>query len=226
MNYWKNPSLDLFGLRIDEPITAFTDIMVALVGFIAFYKTASAENQRSVSLYRMFFLFTAISTLIAAILGHAFAYYFGFNARFIGWIFGAFGVAFAQFAVIFNTKEIFNPVIFKGLVILNVIEIIAVTFLIFLEKSFIVIELHSAFGLVIMVTILETYNYYRTRSQLSRNMVYGVMLAIAAVICHITKLAISQWFNHLDISHLLMAASLYVMYKGVLSEQKLTPANA
>lgn len=226
MNYWQNPSVDVLGLRIDEPVTSITDILVAIVGFMAYFKTESNDNQRSLSLYRLFFLFTAISTLIAAFLGHAFAYYFGFNARMIGWVFGALGVAFAQFAVIYNTREIFNSSTFKALVILNTIEVTAVAVLIFIFKSFVVIEVHSAFGLILMVTVLEAINYYRTRSQLSKNMIYGVALAIAAVICHISKLAFSNWLNHLDISHLFMAASLYVMYKGVSEEQKLNPATA
>ena len=226
MNYWQNPSVDVLGLQIDEPVTSLTDLFVALVGFMAFFKTKSEDNQRSLSLYRLFFLFTAISTFIAAILGHAFAYYFGFNARMIGWAFGAIGVAFAQFAVIYNTREIFSSLTFKILVTLNALEVVLVAALIFVFKSFVIIEIHSAFGLVLMVTVLESINYYRTRSQLSRNMIYGVALAIAAVICHITKLAFSNWFNHLDISHLFMAESLYVMYKGVSGEQKLNPATA
>lgn len=226
MIYLQNPSVELFGLRIDEPVTTFTDLLVAVVGIAAYLNTASNNNDRSLSLYRLFFLFTGISTLLAAFLGHAFAYKFGFEAKFAGWVIGALGVAFAQFAVIFNTREIFSANYFKTLIIINTIEIIAVTILVFVLKSFVIIEIHSAFGLVIMVTILEAINYYHTKSKLSKNMIYGVMLAIAAVVCHIGKLAVSNWFNHLDISHLLMAAGLYVMYKGVSHEQKINLVEA
>lgn len=226
MIYLQNPSVELFGLRIDEPVTTFTDLLIAIVGIVAYKNTASDNNDRSLSLYRLFFLFTGISTLVAAFLGHAFAYKFGFEAKFAGWILGALGVAFAQFAVIFNTREIFSAKSFLVLILLNTIEIIAITVLVFVLKSFVIIEIHSAFGLVVMVTVLESINYYHTKSKLSKNMIYGVVLAIVAVICHIAKLAVSNWFNHLDISHLFMAAGLYVMYKGVCHEQKLNLVEA
>ena len=74
MIYLQNPSVELFGLRIDEPVTTFTDLLVAIVGIVAYKNTASDNNDRSLSLYRLFFLFTGISTLVAAFLGHLSAF--------------------------------------------------------------------------------------------------------------------------------------------------------
>lgn len=226
MNPWQNPSIELFGLRVDEPVTSFTDLIVAAVGIFGFLKTASADNQKSISLYRYFFLFTGISTLVAAFFGHAFTYHFGMKARMIGWVIGMIGVACAQFAVLHNSRETIGKKILTVLSIVNIAELIAVTVLLVLFQSFVIVEIHSAFGMVLMVTIIETFNYSKTKSEMSRNMIYGVALATAAVICHISQLAISIWFNHLDLSHIFMALALYVMYKGVASEQKLNTSLA
>ena len=51
-------------------------------------------------------------------------------------------------------------------------------------------------------------------------MIYGVGLAILAIVAHTTKISISKWFNYIDISHVFLGVSLYVMIKGVLFEQK------
>jgi NADH:ubiquinone oxidoreductase subunit 2 (subunit N) len=51
-------------------------------------------------------------------------------------------------------------------------------------------------------------------------MVLGVGIAVLAVLCHVFKLAISVWFNHMDLSHIIIALSVYTMYKGVALYQK------
>lgn len=221
MNLLQNPSIELFGLRIDEPVTALTDLIVAAVGFIGYFKTLSSQNSKPISFYRYFFLFTAISTLVAAIIGHAFTYHFGIEKRIIGWVIGIIGVAFAQFAVLYNTRQTIGEKIFTGLFYFNIFELVLVVMMLNIYRSFFIVEIYSAFGLVFMVTILEAIHYSKTKSQLSKYMMYGVALAIAAVLCHVTKLSLGIWLNHLDLSHIFMAIGLYVMYKGIVSEQKL-----
>jgi len=73
---------------------------------------------------------------------------------------------------------------------------------------------------------LEARMYAKTKSTLSRNMMLGVGFCVVAVICHLAKLAISKWFNHLDLSHVFMGIAMYVMYMGVRKEQQQKPLNA
>ena len=42
-----------------------------------------------------FFLTTGISTLIAALIGHAFLYHFGKDAKIYGWVLGIFSISFS-----------------------------------------------------------------------------------------------------------------------------------
>jgi hypothetical protein len=46
-------------------------------------------------------------------------------------------------------------------------------------------------------------------------MIIGVGIAVIAVLCHVFKIAFSVWFNHADLSHIFMALSMYMMYRGV-----------
>ena len=160
-------------------------------------------------------MLTGISTIVSALVGHAFLYYFGVNAKIYGWLFGILSVSFAQFAAMYHSRNIIGETIFKRLVILNSIEILVAFLAVFMAWSFVVVEIHSAYGLLLNVTVLESINYKKTKSKLSINLIYGVGIAVLAVLCHVFKLAISVWFNHMDLSHIFMAISMYIMYKGV-----------
>jgi uncharacterized protein DUF6962 len=221
---FQNPTIYLGALRIDEPVSAITDIIICLVCFYAFYKTKALEAYKPVSLYRWFFLFTGLSTLVAAIMGHAFLYYFGTNAKIYGWLFGIAGTSFAQFAAMYNTRGLIGESVFKKLIFFNSLEVIAVTAMVFITWSFVVVEVHTAYGLLLNVVVLEFINYKKTESSLSIKVIYGIGLAVVAVLCHIFHLACSVWFNHIDLSHIFMALSMYVIYKGIsLYETTTTP---
>lgn len=221
MNPLQNPSIELFGLRVDEPVTMSTDIVVAVIGIMGYIKLASANNSRHVSLYSYFFLGMGFSTLIAGIIGHGFLYRFGADAKMYGWVLGIIGTGFAQFAVLYHVKESLNKTAFSILLFTCYIEVVSAMILLFYFRSFVVVEVHAAFGLVGVVTVLEAINYFATKSKLSLNMVIGVGLTAVAIVFHTTKISISKWFNYMDISHVFLGLAVYIMIKGVLFEQKL-----
>jgi hypothetical protein len=215
MTPFQNPTVYFGNLRVDEPITTLTDFILCAVCFFAFFKTKSVSNNKAINLYRCFFLLTGISTLLAAILGHAFLYYFGVDAKIYGWLFGILSISFAQFAAIYHTRDVIGETVFKRLVFLNNVEVLIAFLFVFIAWSFVVVEIHSAYGLLLNVTVLEYINYKKTKSQLSINLIYGVGIAVLAVLCHVFKIASSVWFNHMDLSHVFMTLSMYIMYKGV-----------
>ncbi len=225
-NPLQNPSIELFGLRIDEPITAGTDVIVALIGILGYFKIARSKNLRHVSVYSYFFLGTGISTMVAGILGHAFLYRFGYEIKMVGWVLGIMGTCFAQFGAVYHLKNSLIPNTFKTLLWICYAEVVISMSILVLRPSFMVVICHTAFGLILMVTILEAVNYSKTKSKLSIMMIYGVGLAIVAIIAHTTRISISKWFNYLDISHVFLGLSLYVMISGVLFEQKNNPIKA
>ena len=215
MTPYQNPPIYIGDLKIDEPITTLTDFLFIAVCVFAFFKTKHLSHYKGVNLYRWFFLLTGISSFIAAIIGHAFLYYFGFEAKIYGWITGIISISFAQFAALHHTRSSISAGTFKVLQVANYLEIIFVSILLFKVYSFTIVEIHTAYSLLINVVILECIHYKKTGSLLSKNMIIGVGISVLAVMCHIFKLAISVWFNHLDLSHIFMAISMYMMYRGV-----------
>jgi hypothetical protein len=220
MNPWQNPSIELFGIRVDEPITTLTDIFVSAVGVIGFFMTAGSNNPKHITLYRYFFLVTAISTFVSSLIGHAFAYNFTLEAKIPGWLLAIAGVTFAQFAALFHCRSVLDEKWFKVMIIMSWIETVFALILVFVMVSFHAVEIHSVFTLLLTVTSLEAINFQRNGSILSRNMVFGVGFAAIAVMFHLTKIGISNWFNHLDISHVFMTVGMYLMCRGVYLEQR------
>ena len=220
---FQNPTIYIGDLRIDEPITTLTDMLFIGLCFFAFFKTKDVTSDKALNLYRWFFLLTGVSTIVAAFVGHTFLYYFGQEAKIYGWFTGLFGTSFAQFAALYHTRNSISKSLFKTLIVICSIEVVAAFVSVFAFWSFVVVEVHSAFGLVLIVTILENIHYKKTKSQLSLFMIYGVGVAVLAVLCHVFKLAFSVWFNHMDLSHIFMAISMYLMYKGASLYQSSEP---
>ncbi len=221
---FQNPTIFFGTLRIDEPISVLTDVILCAICFYAFYKTKSLSTYKAINLYRWFFLLTGVSTIVSAVVGHAFLYYFGVDAKIYGWLFGISGITCAQFAAIYNTRLILGNFVFKRLVFINSLGVIAAFIAVFISWSFVVVEIHGAFGLLLNVTILEYINYKKTGSPLSIKVIYGIGLAVVAVLCHIFQFAYSVWFNHIDLSHVFMALSMYVIYRGICLHEEITPS--
>ncbi len=214
---YQNPDIYIGSLKIQEPITVLTDVLVAFVCVFAFIKTKTKQSTKGIELYRWFFLTTGISTLVSAIIGHAFLYQWNFNAKIFGWVAGIISIGFGQYAALYHTKKTIGEKMFNLLFWVNAIEICLALILNFVVFSFVVVEVHSAVGLICFVTVLEYINYKRTKSVLSKDMMIGVGIAVLAVLCHIFKLAVSVWFNHMDLSHIIIAIAVYTMYKGVVA---------
>ncbi|MHB8261818.1 MAG: DUF6962 family protein [Bacteroidia bacterium] len=217
---FQNPTIYFGTLQIDEPISTLTDILMCVVCFYAFYKTRALAINKAINRYRWFFLLMGVSTLVAALVGHAFLYYFGFNAKMVGWILGMLGVSFAVFAAMEHTRPILSNFVFKRLVLINSIELVIAFICVFAFWKFEVVETHAAYGLLLNVAVLEYINYKKTKSVLSIRMLYGIAIAILSVIAHVFTIASSVWFNHIDLSHVLMTCSIYIMYKGISTYRK------
>lgn len=214
-NPFQNPSIVVGGLRIDEPITTLTDFLFAAVCLFAFFNTREHRQVKGPNLYRWFFLGTGISSLISALIGHAFLYRFGFGAKIIGWEANVLGASVAQFAAVYHAKNSISENTFRRLLVFNCLEVPVALILTAVVFSFVIVEIHTAYGLLGMVTVLEIIHYKKTGSLLSRNMLLGVGIAVLAVLVHVFKLACSVWFNHMDLSHIIMCIAMYVMYRGV-----------
>jgi hypothetical protein len=218
------PSIYILGLEVQEPVTSLTDLFVAAVCYFAFYKlNNSPHTERSLVYFKYFFLAMGISTTLGGLIGHAFLNYFGFAWKIPGWITGMCSVALMERSAIMQARHLMKPVIGKTFALINIIELSVFMFIAFYTLNFSFVEIHAAYGLII-VFLFELFIYFRKRNPGSKIILYGVGISACAAIIHLTKFSLHTWFNYFDLSHVFMAISAFVFYKGVI-QIEVSPAH-
>jgi hypothetical protein len=69
--------------------------------------------------------------------------------------------------------------------------------------------------MLVVVGSLSTYIYVKTGSKGVVRFLFGLGLGLISAFIFIQGWGISPWLTHNDISHLILAVSTFVIYKGV-----------
>lgn len=210
-------SYNIGGITIMEPITALTDLIVAATCFFAFNKLEKIDNSQHIviKLYRYFFLTMGLATAFGGLIGHAFLHYLSFEWKLPGWVISMVSVALAERAAIIHARPLLHTHIGNFLVVLNIVELLTFVFLAMYTLKFIFVEIHAVYGLLLVLFSFELFVYKKTEDAGSRLALWSVFFAFMAAITHLSKFSIHKWFNYLDLSHVFMVLSSYVLYKGV-----------
>jgi len=243
MMQFEQPSIFIQNIRIDEPVTTFTDLMVSAVCFYAFFKLNKVPVRNKVHFYlRYYFLSMGIATTIGGVVGHGFLYLFDTQwhtpeelLNFIGkifrkdllntvanpwklpgWLTSMFSIMLVERAAI----EYARPLLKKGVgtffAWLNIIELITFVSLTFLTLNFFFVEIHSAYGLLVIVASFNLFVHVKTKTKGSKLFLIAVGLSAIGALFFMNQWGISPWFNHFDISHTFMTISALFFYKGSL----------
>lgn len=208
-------TVDLFGFQIMEPVTAATDLLVSGVCLYAFLKIRKGTNNlSSVNLLKYYFLTLALATAYGGIIGHALQHVLSFGWKVPGWLISMLSIALIERAAILHAKPILRPGIGKFFAILNIIELSVLVSVVLLTLNFFFVEAHAFYGLLIVVSSFELFIYIKTKDEGSKLLLVAVFISALAATVHLTQFSIHIWFNHLDLSHVLMAMAAYVFYLG------------
>ncbi|MEN0050517.1 MAG: hypothetical protein AAF806_25860 [Bacteroidota bacterium] len=221
------PSIYVGQLRVDEPVTMITDLVITVVCFYAFYSLSKQQNElsKAQNFLRYYFLMMGFATMIGGVFGHGFLYYFGLNWKLPGWLTSMFAVTLIERASIEQTKPIVNPKVGKIMGVANIIELVTFVSLTFVtlffrlldpRDSFRFVEIHTAYGLLLIVLPLQAYVYLKTRNPGSKLFLIGIGFVILTAFIYYFQLAFSPWFNQHDMSHLFIALASWLFYKGTL----------
>lgn len=172
---------------------------------------------------RWYFLIMAIATFLGGILGHAFQYAVGLEWKLPGWLISMLSVMAIERASIMHSGPLLNKKFSRFLEIANVVELITFAVITFSTLNFFFIQVHSAYGLGLIVLPLHFYVYRKTRNEGSRIIFLSVIFATLAAFFYTSKIGLHLWFNHLDLAHTVMSISLYFFYRGALKLEVLTP---
>lgn len=211
-----NPSIFPFGIRIDEPVSTLTDVLVSLVCLYAWNDLRKQPgNNRVVAMFTWFFGLMAIATFIGGVIGHAFLYALSFPWKLPGWLISMMSINLLERAVIRYSDPQMKPVFSKFFSRFNILELLVFAGLAFGTLNFEFVEVHSAYGIMVVVFGFALYNYFRgDHGPVVMNLMAGVLFALLAAVIFTMRLSISQWFNYIDISHVLMAMTAWFFYKA------------
>jgi len=215
------PSIYILGIRIDEPVTAFTDLIVSAVCLYAFIKLTLRKGHTKTLLYfRFYFLFMSIATLFGGVIGHAFLYTLSFSWKLPGWVISMFSVALIERSAIEYARPHIDKRVGMFFLVFNIIELVTILSITMSTLNFKWVEFHSGYGLLAIVLPFHAYTYYKTKDRGSLTMIVAVLIASCAAIIFMNKISFHTWFNYLDASHILMSVAAFVFYKGALRLQK------
>jgi hypothetical protein len=219
----QQPDIFIAGLRIQEPVTMITDVLVGIVCYIGFLKIRSWGRKETIfQCFKYYFLFMAIATCAGGIIGHGFLYKLSFFWKLPGWLISMFSITFIERASIEMCAPILSPRFTKVLRIINIVELLCFALAAFTTLNFLFVQIHSTYGLLFVVASLQAINYRRTKQKGSRMMLLATLVLIMALVTFILKLSISVWFNHKDLAHIFMAIAAYISFQSVKLMRKET----
>jgi hypothetical protein len=207
----------LAGIRIDEPVVTFTDLIVSALCLYFFYRLQKSGKKETVFLYfKIYFLNMGVATLLGGLIGHAFLYNFSFYWKLPGWIMSMISIMFVERAAIEPTRIWLKESIIKIFRVINILEFLTFLTLTITSLNFFFVEFHSGYGLMFVVLSLESFLFWKTKNSASKLMLIGVGFAALAALFFMNKISPHQWFNYLSISHVFMAIAATFFYLGTL----------
>ena len=208
-------TINLLGIRIDEPIVTLTDLLVSVLCFIYAYKIHKSRKTEKTFLYFKIYFFTmGIATFLGGIIGHAFLYAFSFYWKLPGWLMSMISIMFVERAAIEHTRIWLKPNIVRILSVINILEFITFFTLTIISLDFFFVEFHSGYGLMFVVLSLEGFLFLKTKNTAGKYLLTGVGFAALAALFFIFKISPHFWFDYLCVSHVLMAIAATFFYLG------------
>lgn len=222
---YPQPSIELWSLRIDEPMTTLTDLFIAAISLFAWYrigqmlkkegKGSEAWLKEALRYFRLYFLLMALATTYGGIIGHAFIYAFGFAWKLPGWFLSMLSINLLERAMIAYSKPYMSTRWHRWFGWFNLLELVAFAFLAYYFLNFKFVEIHTAYGLVVFVLAFSIFNYLKRNGKdrlPSLHLIIGVGSAVLAGLVYIYRLGLHEWLNHVDISHLFLCIASWHFY--------------
>jgi hypothetical protein len=204
-------SVNLFGMILLEPMTFFTDVLIAICCFIFYFKLNNIELQEfDNKYYKRFFNVFGISTLVGGF-AHFFYNYFGLSLHLISWILSGLSIYYIEMCSI---SFINSHKLRKILNLLIYIQLFVFFISILYFKNFLFVKYNSTLGLIAIVFTLELVSLIKSKNKGSSLIIAGIFFTFISAIIHTLKFSINKWFNYNDLSHIFIIICLYFIYMG------------
>ena len=218
-------SIFLNGYQLSDPVTVLTDLFITFYTlYVYLYLRKGKTNSLVVKDWSAFYLYMFISSLLGA-LNHAGYYLVPASFRLVFWLGMQITACIAIFFAVLATAKIINqPEKEKKIGAVAAIIMLVFIMLSLILKSFLILKINIATSLVFI--IIEHYKSFKKQIIGSGLILYGMLISIIPVFVHSFKWNFGIWFNHNDISHVIMFISLIIIFGGVRLIEQEAKSNA
>jgi hypothetical protein len=206
----EQPSIHLFGFLFHEPITAVTNLVLCVCALLFAYKVGKSYAKY----WSYFFYAIAVATFFAAF-GHSL--YSDKNnilqlisrmsnvmSVFLCCMASSFFILNRNFQYLFKALTIGLTVIFLSLLLKN--------------NSFEYVKWDAIIGLGIMTGGINLY-LALIKNKGGLFILLGILISASTAYIYSKKVSLSEWFNHNDISHIILILGFYLMAHGAIKLQ-------
>lgn len=211
---YAQPSIELWGFILNEPVTVLTDLLIAGVCYYAYIKLKRTDSPGPVRKFFMYYmLLMGVATAIGGIVGHGLMNYLDFFWKTPGWLLSMLSIALFERAAIYYARPLISENLGRFFGWLNIIELLTFIFLSYSTLNFWYVQIHAAYGLVIVVSGFNALVYFKKKDRGSLTLLVGVAWSAVAAVFYYFKWGIGLWFTHFDVCHVFMAiSSLYFFF--------------
>jgi len=209
------PDIEILGIRIMEPVTTVTDLIIAAACWYCYRELQKKDNPKnSIRFLKYYFLTMSMATAIGGLIGHGFLYALNEYWKLIGWFISMISIALVERSAIEHANRFINPKLGTFFLYLNIVELIALMALTAYTIHFRVVQFHCVYGLLVVVFSFHLYTYIKSKDKGSKQVLYTIgLLSIAAFIFNYPVI-LNTWFNHRDFAHILMAISALMFLRS------------
>jgi len=214
-----NPTIFLGSFEWREPITTLTDVMVSLVcvfAVIQFYRY-KGNRPEYFKYYRAYFICFSVGMMASAWFGHGLKAYTDPDWKTVGWVMSAVSHLFLGIGTLKQIQPVTKPSIHTAVKVFYFLQFSVFVFLLLNPgtRNFIYAQLCSVISLVGLVLPMHIFNYSKTKQRGSIIVILAIACGVLPAISFNLQITAGKWFNYHDLSHVLMAGIMFVMYLGV-----------
>ena len=225
VHIYLQPSVEWFGIRIDEPVTVATDLVLAAINLYAFLALRKHRPSSTLNYLRWYFLLMTFATALGGLIGHGFLYALSTKWKFPGWFLSMVSINLLERAMISWSRGFLKGNQHHFFSAFNIIELLVFTALAFTTLNFRFVEAHTAYGVLVFVAGFAIFNYRKRGGHgraAARYLLYAVAFAAVGGLFFIFRLGMDEWFTHADTSHVFLWLSTWSFYRAAkaMSEPK------
>lgn len=212
--------LTVADFRIQDPTTAFTDLILTAQCYWYAYKLRDQRLQsNTLKYFWLYFFLMGTASLVGGIFGHGLNYLLNPRWKLLGHAFIGSAVFFMQKATLESVKEKLQSSWKRILDIAVLIQfLIFLSVIIFSEEiNFNAVRNQSALSLVGMILPFQIWGLMHYPRQGRKWIIAGIVWSLTPAIVYTLEFSFSKWFNYYDIGHVLLMVSFHFFYRSALA---------